>query len=37
LNFAASAGADVISKDELNFLDRSRTRAYVVEERVSSA
>jgi hypothetical protein len=33
---AASAGADVISKDELNFLDRSRTRAYVVEECSSS-
>ena len=33
---ASSSGEHVISKDELNFLDRSRTRAYVVEEHVTA-
>lgn len=32
----SGSGEQVISKDELHFLDRSRTRAYVVEERVTS-
>ena len=32
---ASAAGDPVISEDELKFLDRSRTRAYVVEEHVT--
>jgi hypothetical protein len=32
---ASTAGEPVISEDELKFLDRSRTRAYVVEEHVT--
>ena len=32
---ASTAGEPVISEDERKFLDRSRTRAYVVEEHVS--
>ncbi|WP_437513142.1 hypothetical protein [Sorangium sp. So ce1099] len=33
--FAPGSGEQVIA-DELKFLERSRTRAYVVEERVTS-
>jgi EthD domain len=33
---AASAGAPIIANDEQRFLERSRTRAYVVEEHVTS-
>jgi hypothetical protein len=33
---ASAAGEPVISDDESRFLDRTRTRAYVVEEHVSS-
>jgi EthD domain len=33
---ASSAGEPVISDDEARFLDRARTKAYVVEEHVSS-
>ena len=36
LLFAPSTG-DAIAKDEENFLERSRTRAYVVEERVTTS
>ncbi|MCY1034800.1 EthD domain-containing protein [Corallococcus sp. BB11-1] len=36
LLFAPSNG-DAIAKDEQNFLERSRTRAYVVEERVTTS
>lgn len=32
----SSSGEAVISEDEMKFLDRSRTRAYVVEEHVTS-
>jgi hypothetical protein len=34
--FESSSGEPIISEDELKFLDRSRTRAYVVEERVTA-
>jgi hypothetical protein len=33
----STAGQPIISEDESKFLDRSRTRAYVVEECVTSA
>jgi hypothetical protein len=33
----STAGEPIISQDEQTFLDRRRTRAYVVEEHVSSA
>ncbi|RYZ17343.1 MAG: EthD family reductase [Myxococcaceae bacterium] len=36
LLFAPSNG-DAIARDEQNFLERSRTRAYVVEERVTTS
>jgi EthD domain-containing protein len=32
----SGSGEQVVSRDELEFLDRSRTRAYVVEERITS-
>jgi uncharacterized protein (TIGR02118 family) len=37
LDWVASLGVAEIAEDEARFLDRSRTRAYVIDERTSSA
>jgi uncharacterized protein (TIGR02118 family) len=36
-NWIATLGVEAIATDEANFLDRSKTKAYVIDERASAA
>ena len=36
-HWITTLGVDAIATDEANFLDRSKTKAYVIDERVSAA